>query len=138
MTLELLPLCSIDATLADPIFVGEGPSGLRLVIELLDVTITGERLSGSMLGKAAADWITIVGTVGTLDVRATIKTDDDAIVFCQYKGRTDVSSGTTGSLYVAPTFETSDPRYAWLNHIQAVGKGKTEGNQLHYDWYEVR
>jgi hypothetical protein len=111
MTLELLPLCSIDVTLADPIFVGVGPSGLRL---------------------------TIVGTVGTLDVRATIKTDDDAIIFCQYKGRTDVSSGTTGSLYVAPTFETSDPRYAWLNHVQAVGKGKTEGNQLHYDWYEVR
>jgi hypothetical protein len=138
MSLELIPLCSVDVTLADPIFVGDGPSGMRLVVELDDVKITGDRLNASLLGKAAADWLTIVGTAGTLDVRVTVKTDDDAIIFCQYRGRTEVGGAGIGTIYVAPTFETSDPRYAWLNTIQAVGRGVTEGNKLHYDWYEVR
>jgi hypothetical protein len=39
---------------------------------------------------------------------------------------------------VAPTFETGDERYAWLNSIQAVGKGTLDGSAVHYDWYEVR
>ena len=109
-----------------------------LIVELVDVTITGGRLNASLLGKAAADWLTIVGTAETLDVRVTVKTNDDAIIFCQYRGRTEVGGAGICIIYVAPTFETSDPRYAWLNTIQAVGRGVTEGNQLHYDWYEVR
>ena len=138
MTLELIPLCSIDVTLADPIFVGDGPSGMRLVIELVDVTVSGDRLNATMLGKAGADWINIVGSSATLDVRITLKTDDDAIIFVQYTGRAEVGAAGLGPVYVAPNFETSDPRYAWLNTVQAVGKGSTEGSSLHYDWFEVR
>ena len=41
-------------------------------------------------------------------------------------------------MYVSPLFETGDPRYAWLNTIQAVGKGEFVGSNLHYEWYEVR
>ena len=41
--------------------------------------------------------------------------------------------------YVAPRFETGDERYAWLNGIQAVGKGILYENlSLDYEWYEVR
>jgi hypothetical protein len=39
---------------------------------------------------------------------------------------------------VTPRFETGDVRYAWLNRIQAVGKGNLEGSRLTYDWYELR
>lgn len=34
MTLELVPLCDIDIVLGDPIFVGEGPAGMRLIYQL--------------------------------------------------------------------------------------------------------
>jgi hypothetical protein len=41
--------------------------------------------------------------------------------------------------YVAPVFETGDERYAWLNRIQAIGRGILyEDISLHYEWYEVR
>ena len=41
--------------------------------------------------------------------------------------------------YVAPRFETGDARYAWLNRIQAVGKGTlNEDLSVDYEWYEVR
>jgi hypothetical protein len=97
-----------------------------------------------MEGAATADWILIGpdGT-GTIDVRATLRTDDGAIIFTQYNGKmaADLSQGmqlpATG--YVAPRFETSDHRYAWLNRIQAVGKGTVnEDLSLDYEWYEVR
>ena len=31
--------------------------------------------------------------------------------------------GNAGVLYGAPLFETGDPRYAWLNQVQAVFRG---------------
>ena len=139
MTLELVPLCTLDVTLAEPIMVGDGPAGLRLIYEVLDMTVEGDRLQGKMLGRAGADWVTVSGPVGSIDVRCTIQTHDGAIVLAQYQGRTDLSGGPGNSpIYVAPRFETADPRYLWLNAIQAVGKGKLDGSQLRYEWCEVR
>ena len=50
--------------------MGEGPAGhagdRRGRVQL---TVTGDRLSGRMKGGAGADWLTVVGTVGTIDAR---------------------------------------------------------------------
>ncbi len=138
MDLELIPLCRVQATLASPLVVGPGPAGLRVIFDIQSVTVTGERLSGVMKGTSGADWLSISGEVGTLDVRATIETHDGALIFVQYRGRTNVSGGPGSPVYVAPTFETGDPRYAWLNSIQAAGVGSTEGNVITYDWFELR
>ena len=40
--------------------------------------------------------------------------------------------------YIAPRFETGDERYAWLNGVQAVGKGELDGHHLVHDVHEVR
>ncbi len=139
MTLELVPLCEIEVVLAEPIIVGEGPSGLRLVYEVESAVVTGDRIQGSMRGHTTADWLTVVGAVGSIDVRATIETQDGAAIYAAYRGRTDISRGPGAlPIYVAPLFETGDPRYAWLNNVQAVGRGTLDGNRLTYEWYEVR
>ncbi|HEV3264451.1 MAG TPA: DUF3237 domain-containing protein [Acidimicrobiales bacterium] len=139
MTVELIPLCTIDVTLAEPIMVGDGPAGFRLIYEVLELTVEGDRLQGTLLGRAGADWVTVSGAVGTIDVRCTIQTHDGANVLAQYQGRTDLSGGPGNSpIYVAPRFETADPRYLWLNAVQAVGKGILDGSRLRYEWYEVR
>ena len=138
MNLELVPLTTATITLAEPMPIGDGPAGLRLIIEVASAEFSGDRLRGSMKGSAAADWLTINGTVGTLDVRATMETHDGALIFMQYGGRTDVTNGPGGApLYVTPTFETADERYTWLNSIQAVGKGQLDGPNLTYEWYEL-
>ena len=138
MAIELVPLCEVDVTLAQPIMVGQGPAGMRVVGEVLSARATG-RLTGSLKGNAAADWLLLQGDVGVIDVRVTMETDDGAVIFAQYNGRMDVSAGIGGKpVYVAPRFETGDPRYAWLNLVQAVGKGRLSGTSLHYEWYEVR
>ena len=70
-----------------------------------------------------------------------LRTDDGAIIYVQYHGRLDGSQGLRPPLtvYVAPRFETGDERYAWLNRIQAVGKGTiNEDLSVDYEWYEIR
>jgi len=139
MTLELIPLCTVAVTLRDPIAVGAGPAGMRLIYEVAEATVKGDRINGRMIGQAAADWLTITGTTVSLDVRLTFETDDGAIILAQYTGRSDLTQGAGGApIYVAPRFETGDERYAWLNSIQAAGKGALDGLQLTYEWYELR
>jgi hypothetical protein len=139
MEIELVPLCEVEITLGDQVFVGDGPAGTRVVAEVHEAVVTGERLSGRARTTAMADWLVINGTVGTLDVRATLETDDGATVYLTYGGRMDLSNGPDGAtIYVAPRFETGDERYAWLNLVQAVGKGLLRGNHLTYVMHEVR
>jgi Protein of unknown function (DUF3237) len=142
MAIELVPLCTLLIQCKPPIQVSAGPAGTRLIVELVSAQVKGDRLRGEMLGAAAADWV-IVGPegTGTVDVRMTLQTDDGAIIFVQYNGRLDTSRGLQFPMtaYVAPCFETGDDRYAWLNRIQAVGKGiLNEDLSLDYEWYEVR
>jgi len=74
-------------------------------------------------------------SVGCVDVRLTLKTDDGAFIYVEYAGRADMANGLIAT---APTFQTGDERYAWLNHIQAVGAGALgEDGVLTYTLYEV-
>jgi hypothetical protein len=138
MTLELVPLTTATITLADPIVLPDTPSGTRMIVEVEDAVLEGERLSGKLKGHAAADWLTVSATgVGTLDVRATFETHDGALVFCSYRGRSDFS--TPGNpIYAAPLYDTGDERYAWLNLVQAVAKGSLDGQMLTYEIHELR
>jgi hypothetical protein len=140
MSIELVPLCTIDITMADDqILVGQGPAGFRVVAEARSAVIEGERLRGTMRGAAAADWLTLVDGIATIDVRMTIETHDGALVLVTYTGRSDFREGPGAHpIYSAPRFETGDERYAWLNLVQAVAKGSFEDGHVRYEVAEVR
>ena len=139
MSIELEPLCTLHVVLRDPIPVGAGPMGMRLIFEVESAEVRGDRINGKLLGSAAADWLLVQGNVATLDIRATVQTDDGALIYAAYTGRTTLGPDLApGPLFVAPLFETGDERYLWLNSIQAVGKGIVDGHDLHYEWYEMR
>jgi len=111
-----------------------------MIFEVASFEMEGERIRATMEGVAAADWM-LVGPAGeaSLDVRATGRTHDDALVSVAYYGRFTFHGSLPVTIYVAPRFETSDDRYRWLNHIQAVGKGVVDENLLlTYEWYEMR
>jgi hypothetical protein len=139
MAIELVPLTIATITLsAEQILLPNTPGGTRMIVEVEDAVLEGERLSGKLKGRAAADWLTLApdGT-GTLDVRAAFETHDGALVFVSYRGRSDFS--TPGNpLYAAPLYDTGDERYAWLNRVQAVAKGTLDGQTLTYEVYEAR
>lgn len=133
MPLELVPLCTITVAIGDAVRV----SSTMMIGEVAGLTVEGERLSGTMVGRAGADWLRLVdGSAGVVDVRLTMKTHDGAVVFVSYNGRVNFSTGTA---YTAPTFHTGDERYRWLNDIQAVAKGTfASPTTIVYELYEVR
>jgi|SRR5271165_2411427 len=71
-----------------------------------------------MVGSAAADWV-LIGPerTGSLDIRATLRTDDGATIFVQHYGRLelDASQGLEPptTICVGPRFEAGDERYVW-------------------------
>lgn len=141
--IELVPLCTLELDLAPSLTVGTGPAGDRNIGEIRSATLSGERLQGSLAGPAAADWLVRTGTIGIIDARMTIRTADGALIYIQYGGRLDLANtGEVMSPKVAPVFETGDERYAWLNGVQAVGKGSlrvgADGARIAYEIFEVR
>ncbi len=83
------------------------------------------------------DWMRVLPSGAMrLDVRATLKTDDGALIYMSYNGVMQLAPELAQKLMggvllkaddmpgfvAAPTFETSSPKYAWLNGVQAVNK----------------
>jgi hypothetical protein len=132
---HLVPLATVSVTAGTRHQITDGPFGNRVIAGISEGRWQGERLAGQIVG-AGGDWA-MPGPGGAmlLDVRQVLQTDDGAIVYVSYRGRADRSRGT---YTVAPTFETSDERYAWLNAVQAVGKGRLDDGRLVYEMFEVR
>ncbi len=136
--IELVPLCTFTGTLDAPLTLPNTPSGTRLIFQVLDGSVSGDRLNATLTGRANADWLTVGpdGT-GTLDVRLLLETHDGALVLVQYQGRVDTTI-PGAPVYATPRFDSGDVRYLWLNKIQAVAKGTLDGQTLTYDVCEVR
>ena len=137
MAIELIPLATAVFKVA-PIVVGPVDAGLRVVGEVTESTWIGDRLTAEQVGRAGADWaiVTKDGII-QVDVRVTLKTHDGAIIYVQYRGRSRPIDGANIA-FVAPIFETGDERYAWLNGVQAVGRGTKTGDlTVSYEFYEL-
>jgi hypothetical protein len=133
--LELIPLARVSVRAGAYFRLNGGPFGNRVIAGVSDGRSDGARFSGNIVGPGG-DWaMPSGGDAMLLEVRQVVETDDGAIVYVTYNGRCDRSRGT---YTVAPTFQTADERYAWLNAVQAVGKGRFEDGRLNYDMYEVR
>jgi hypothetical protein len=140
MRLEVAPLLN----------VGAAPAGERRVAVVSGGAFRGERLSGSVL-DGGSDWLTLrPDGATTLDVRVVLKTDDDALIGMTYGGfrhgppeimqRLARGESVDPSQYyfrMTPRFETSAPKYDWLNRIVAVGLGHRRPDGPLYSVFEV-
>lgn len=130
--IELVPLATMTVNSRVAGSISGGPMGSRRVlVELYDIRLEGERLNATQHGTLAGDWL-IVGADDTavLDIRFCVKTHDGAFIYVQTGGRADAKTfGSGGPTYLAPVFETSDPRYAWLNKVQAIAKGSGDATE---------
>ena len=116
----------------------------------------GPRISGTFI-QPGGDWLRVMpsGTL-RLDVRATLKTDDGALIYISYNGILQHSAESAEKMnkgellttkdipyfITAPTFQTSSPKYAWLNSVQAINKVVElklgESGYVKYDVFIVR
>jgi hypothetical protein len=141
MSLALVPLGTLSFTLAQTVMARDTPVGTRAVVQFDDVRWEGDRLVAHQRGATSSDWLT-VGPEGTasLDMRLALETNDGALIFVQGLGRTDAArfASDGGPMYFAPRFETGDARYAWLNRVQAIGRGMAVSGRATFEMYEVK
>jgi hypothetical protein len=147
----LKELCTLKATLGQPIDVGATPSGQRQIFDVSGGEVSGSRVSGRVL-PSGGDWI-LVGAdgVGRLDVRAAVETGDGARIYVQYPGVMVLNEAVIAAIgggggetnfgdtyfMTTPRFETGHPDYAWLNSIVTVGQGRLLPGAVEYRIFEV-
>lgn len=143
--------CKLDPILDH----GATPFGHRLVAIAGSGSFAGPRLKGEVVGSSGGDWALVrQDGSGALDVRLSLRTDDGALVLMTYQGRmvaapeafsyaldffkADDPAGADRYYFrTNPLFETADPRYAWLNHLVSVGRGRTGDGGVIYDIFKV-
>jgi hypothetical protein len=127
-------LFDMTATLEAPQQVGATHEGGRSIFYATGGTIDGPKIKGTVL-PGGGDWFRMrADGVGELDVRATFKTDDGALVYTHYKG---VLNPATGYFRTTPRFETASEKYQWLTKIVAVGVGKSGQGAVSYKVYQI-
>ena len=148
---RLEPLFDMTGTLANPQEVGATPNGQRRIFIVTQGSFEGALGRGTIL-PGGGDWL-VRRTDGSseLDVRITLRTDDDALIYMRYRGILEMSSevgarrtrGETVSpdeyyFRTTPVFETAAAKYAWLNRIVSVGVGEITTTGVAYSVYAVR
>jgi hypothetical protein len=124
--MELRPFGTLTiATDPDGLFMlGETSVGKRIIQEFRSVEFAGERLRGTMTGKAGADWLTIdADGHATMDIKVVLLTDDGAHVFVTLDGRAYWPQLGQGTIYSRASFESGDEKYRWVNHLPLVSRG---------------
>jgi len=138
--ITLVPLCAMTLLLGQAVDAGNTAAGQRMAAEITSATVSG-RLNGGLAGAGSSDWFTVAsGGLVLPDVRLAIQTDDGAVVLIRYAGRLLFVPGRESVAFIAPVFETGDPRYQWLNAVQAVGKGimSADLSRIDYDVHELQ
>jgi hypothetical protein len=145
------PLFTISMTLHPPTDAGATPLGHRRIIAVSGGEFAGDRLRGSVLPHAGSDWL-LERRDGSFqqDARVTLQADDGAVIAMSYRGvrhsapevaarmaRGEPVEPTDYYLRTAPFYETSAPRYAWLNTIVSIGVGRRIPTGVSYDVFEI-
>ena len=89
--------------------------------------------------------------VARLDVRLTLETHDQALIYMQFTGVLDVNDrvlaavqGSHEAKYgdtffmTQPRFETGDSRYTWLNRYLGLAEGKLAPSRVDYRIYQAK
>jgi hypothetical protein len=131
--IELEYLMTVHADLGPPQSIDTGSR----IVNVNGGWADGPKIKAKAIAPGA-DWLQpLPSGVTRIDVRLTMVTDDEQVVFVSYNGviahseqsaakmasSTPIISHADGAYFmIAPTFRTGSEKYAWLNRIQAVGK----------------
>jgi hypothetical protein len=144
-------LFTITEKLSPVLELGDTPAGNRRVFTLSGGQFAGDRLRGEVLPQASSDLL-LVRSDGSfqLDARLILRTDDGALIVMTYHGlrcaspevNARIARGervATSDYYLrtTPVFETSSPKYAWVNRIVSVGIGERQTDGVTYEVFEI-
>ena len=148
---DLEHVMSYTLSLNPPEVIGPVAEGLLANFYFAGGEVNGPKVHGK-LRPVGADWLTVrTDGVGILDVRATIETREEALIYIAYMGVGDLGEDghekflrgelpPTIPVRTVPRMQTVHPEFQWLNRLQCLGIGEidTENLEVSYDVYAVR
>jgi Protein of unknown function (DUF3237) len=156
-TLETEFLLEMRVQLELPHDCGNSPNGYRTIHIVKSGTVAGPRIRGRIVPYSGGDWaLTRPDGSAHLDVRLCIETHDSALIYLTSIGRMvignlddvayamdfnkpdDPAGAHRYYFRTSYTFETGDPRYAWLNHIVTAVKGRTGDGGVIYEMFALK
>lgn len=149
-TVELEHLFTVRFEVTAPQSLGKTPYGERRIVQVTGGSFEGPKLKGKVV-PGGGDWLLLRNDgVLQMDVRATLQTDDGALIYMTYRGvrhgpaevidrlnRGEIVDPSEYYFRTAPFFETGSEQYAWLNRIVAVATGERLPGQAVYTVYQV-
>jgi hypothetical protein len=141
----------LEATLGQPLELGDTAHGRRRIVPLTGGTFTGPELSGTLVPGASADWQTVLPEGTALgDVRYTLRTERDDLLYVQSRGvrrgspevlaRLAHGEDVDASEYTFRTssqIESGAPDLAWVNKGVFIGVGGRQAGGVIYETYLV-
>jgi Protein of unknown function (DUF3237) len=147
-SLQTRPLFLLREQVPPLLIVGQTPAGFRRIGVIQGGTFEGERLSGEVV--SGNDWQTVRADCLKLDVRLVLRTTDGALIVMTYQclragppnvleklDKGEAVDPTSYYFRMNPVFETSSPKYDWLNRIIAVGTGHRLPDGPIYSIFEI-
>ncbi len=144
-------LFTITMGLPPTLELGDTPAGKRRVFTVSDGEFAGDRIRGEVLPQASSDLLLVRADASSQqDVRLILRTDDGALILMTYRGVRHASAEVNARiargervaaseyyLRTAPFFETSSPKYAWLNQIVSIAIGERQPDGVRYEVFEI-
>jgi muconolactone delta-isomerase len=148
---RLRPVYRLEATVGEPIDLGDTDHGHRRIVPLTGGTFIGPSINGTLLPGASADWQTVLGDGTALgDIRYTLRTDGGDVLYVQSRGVRHGSAEVLARLargedvdpseYTFRTstqIETAATELDWLNKGVFVSVGGRQPSGVVYETYLV-
>jgi hypothetical protein len=148
---QLRKIYRLEATLCEPLDLGDTAQGHRRIAPLSGGTFAGPDLNGKLLPGASADWQTILPdgtTVG--DIRYTLQIERGDLLYVQSRsirhgsaevlGRLGRGEDVGASEYTFRTstqIQTAAPDLEWLNKGIFISVGGRQPGAVIYETYLV-
>jgi hypothetical protein len=126
---ELTHVYRLEATLGEPLDLGDLPQGHRRIVPLSGGAFTGPEISGKLLPGASADWQILLPDGTALgDIRYTLQTERGDLLYVQSRsvrhgsadvlarlGRGEEVDASEYTFRTSTQIETAAPDLDWLN-----------------------
>jgi Protein of unknown function (DUF3237) len=141
----------LEATLGEPLDLGDVAQGHRRIVPQTGGTFTGPELNGKLLPGVSADWqIVLPDGTALADIRYTLQTDNGHLLYVQSRGvrhgGADVLARLARGEDVDPSqytfrtstqIETAAPALDWLNKGVFISVGGRRPGAVIYETYLV-
>jgi Protein of unknown function (DUF3237) len=141
----------LEATLGQPVDLGDTAHGHRRIVPLTGGTFAGPSLNGALLPGASADWQTLLPDGTALgDIRYTLRTDGGDVLYVASRsvrhgsaevlarlGRGEDVAASEYTFRASTQIETAAAALDWLNKGVFVSVGGRQPSGVVYETYLV-